>query len=174
MIALERGTIGGPGTAFPTRIRVYEDMAGTFGSWLAELCDAVPSSIEVMVHLCYGDWGHKHSIEPKDASKMTKLANAIFRHVRRRVDLLHLPVPRERDDDAFYAPLGALRLPADTELALGVVHLTGGIAAIGRRMAAANKYVGDYAIATDCGLGRRPPETIAEVLRLHREAAARF
>lgn len=174
MIALERGTIGGPGTAFPTRIRVYEDMAGTFGSWLAELCDAVPSSIEVMVHLCYGDWGHKHSIEPKDASKMTELANAIFRHVRRRVDLLHLPVPRERDDDAFYAPLGALRLPADTELALGVVHLTGGIAAIGRRMAAANKYVGDYAIATDCGLGRRPPETIAEVLRLHREAAARF
>ena len=174
MIALERGTIGGPGTAFPTRIRVYDDMADTFGGWIGELCDAVPTSIEVMVHLCYGDWGHKHSIEPKDGSKMTELANSIFRHVRRQINLLHFPVPRERDDDAFYAPLANLKIPDDTELALGVVHITGGIAAIGRRMAAADKYVRNYAIGTDCGLGRRPPEMIAEVLRLHREAAARF
>ena len=174
MIALERGTIGGPGTAFPTRIRVYDNMADTFGVWIAELCDAVPTSIEAMVHLCYGDWGHKHSIEPKDGSKMTDLANAVFLHVQRRINLLHLPVPRDRDDDAFYAPLRNLTTPVDTELALGVIHITGGIAAIERRMAAADKYVRNYAVGTDCGLGRRSPETIAEVLRLHREAAERF
>lgn len=44
----------------------------------------------------------------------------------------------------------------------------------GRRMAAAEKYVSSYAVGTDCGLGRRPPETIAEVLRLHRVAVERF
>lgn len=171
MIALERGTIGGAGTAFPNRIRVYDDMADKFGQWVAELCDSVPASIDVLVHLCYGDWGHKHSIEPKDGTKMVEFSNAIFRHVKRHIDLLHLPVPRERDDDAFYAPLQNLKLPEGTELALGIIHLTGGLDAIRRRMAAANKYVKNYAIGTDCGLGRRPPETIAEVLRLHREAA---
>lgn len=102
---------------------------------------------------------------------MVEFSNAIFRHVKRHIDLLHLPVPRERDDDAFYAPLQNLKLPEGTELALGIIHLTGGLDAIRRRMAAANKYVKNYAIGTDCGLGRRPPETIAEVLRLHREAA---
>jgi len=38
-------------------------------------------------------------------------------------------------------------------------------------MQAANKVVQDYAIATECGMGRRPPETIQELLRIHKQAA---
>jgi hypothetical protein len=39
------------------------------------------------------------------------------------------------------------------------------------RMRTANKFVANYAIGTDCGLGRRRPETIPAHLRIHREAS---
>jgi hypothetical protein len=171
MIGLERGTIGGPGTAFPDRIRQFDDMLDSLGRTVARLCGFVPQGIDAMVHLCFGDWGHKHSIEPKDASKMVAFANTIFVHAPRRIDLIHLPVPRERYDEAFFAPLQNLRLPPATQLALGLVHHTDGLEGTLRRMRTANKFVANYAIGTDCGLGRRRPETITELLRIHREAA---
>jgi hypothetical protein len=40
-----------------------------------------------------------------------------------------------------------------------------------RRLATAEKYVKNFAIATECGFGRRPPETIPELLRIHAAAA---
>ena len=40
-----------------------------------------------------------------------------------------------------------------------------------RRMETASRYVSDYGIATECGWGRRPTETLPALLRLHVEAA---
>jgi hypothetical protein len=37
----------------------------------------VPHDVELGFHLCYGDFGAKHFIEPLDATKMTELANLI-------------------------------------------------------------------------------------------------
>jgi len=34
-------------------------------------------------------------------------------------------------------------------------------------MAAASQFVSDYGAATECGFGRRPPDTIADLLALH-------
>ena len=50
------------------------------------------------------------------------------------------------------------------------MHLTDGVDGTRRRMATADKYVNDYGIATECGLGRRPAETIPELLFIHVEA----
>ena len=36
---------------------------------------------------------------------------------------------------------------------------------------AASKVVQDYGVATECGLGRRPSETIMDLLRIHQQAA---
>jgi len=52
------------------------------------------------------------------------------------------------------------------------VHLTGGIDGIERRMATARRHIGQFAIATESGLGRRDRVTIPELLRLHANAAA--
>ena len=41
-----------------------------------------------------------------------------------------------------------------------------------RRLAAAEKRVKDFSIATECGFGRRLPETIPELLAIHAEVAA--
>ena len=51
---------------------------------------------------------------------------------------------------------------------LGLIHHTDGVEGTHKRMLAANKVVQDYAIATECGMGRRPPETIQELLRIHK------
>ena len=38
-------------------------------------------------------------------------------------------------------------------------------------MDTARAFVADYAVATECGFGRRAPETIPSLLRLHLDAA---
>ena len=64
-----------------------------------------------------------------------------------------------------------LDLAPETEIALGLVHLTGGIEGVKARLATARKYLRNFAIATESGFGRRKPDTISQLLRLHAEAA---
>ena len=85
-------------------------------------------------HHCYGDppdeaSGHgKHWMEPKDASAMVRLTNAMLDHITRPVGWVHMPVPIERADDAYFEPPLDLRLSEDTELYLGLVHFEDGVA----------------------------------------------
>jgi hypothetical protein len=131
----------------------------------------VPAAVELGYHLCYGDYGHKHFKEPTDAAVLVEVANAIAARAERPIQWVHLPVPRDRDDDAYFAPLRNLRLRPETELYLGLVHLTDGVAGTRRRLQAAERVVPDFGIATECGFGRRPPETIPELLRIHAAVA---
>lgn len=134
---------------------------------LASLIDLVPASVQVGYHLCYGDFRHKHGVEPRDMGVMVTMANFIAEHVSRTVDWVHMPVPRDRDDDAYFEPLKDLRLQPGTELFLGLIHYTDGEAGTLRRMATARRHWRDFGIATECGLGRRDPDTIEELLRIH-------
>ena len=90
----------------------------------------------------------------------------------RPLNWIHLPVPRERFDEAYYAPLRELRLRPETELYLGVVHHTDGVEGTRRRMAVARQFVSGFGVATECGWGRRPPPTIPDLLRIHAEVSA--
>jgi hypothetical protein len=141
---------------------------------LAPCLAAVPADVEMGIHLCYGDWDAHHFIEPQDAGKEVSLANAIVELSPRPVNWMHLPVPANRDDDAFYAPLADLKLGPETELYLGLVHADGRNDA---RIAAASKVVEDFGIATECGIARqRTPDQVRELIRAHaassREPAA--
>lgn len=131
----------------------------------------VPSDVELGLHLCYGDPGHKHVVEPKDTGLLVRFANELTAAIGRPVAWVHMPVPRDRDDAAYFAPLRDLRLPAGTELYLGLVHMTDGVSGAMRRLDAARAVVADFGIATECGFGRRPPETVPGLLALHREVA---
>lgn len=134
---------------------------------LARYGAAVPEGVELGYHLCYGDAGHQHFVQPKDTANLVRVANGIAAAVTRPIQWLHLPVPRDRDDAAFFAPLAGLRLHLETELYLGLVHTTDGVAGTQRRIAAAAAVVPTFGIATECGLGRRSPETVMPLLRLH-------
>ncbi len=137
---------------------------------LARLGDAVPEPVELGYHLCYGDVQHAHFIEPRDAGKLADVASGVIaRLVRsgRALNWLHLPVPRDRSDAAYFAPLRDVRLPKDAALQLGLVHLSDGLDGARRRIAAARTAVSTFGVATECGFGRRAPETIPDLLDLH-------
>lgn len=136
---------------------------------LARLGDHIPAGVELGYHFCYGDFGHKHFIEPKDTGLMVRVANALSRETARPIQWIHMPVPRDRMDDAYFAPLTGLKLLPATRLYLGLVHFTDGVAGARKRLDAARKVVRDFGIATECGFGRRPPETIPPLLRIHAE-----
>jgi hypothetical protein len=102
---------------------------------------------------------------------MVDMATRLNAMVKRPINLIHMPVPRDRSDDAYFAPLKNLKLRPETALALGLVHHTDGLEGTARRMATARKYAKDFAIGTECGFGRRKPETIPALLRIHAEAA---
>ena len=84
-----------------------------------------------------------------------------------------MPVPRNRSDAAYYAPLRYLSLHPETEFYLGLVHFTGGVEGTLQRIKAAQQFVSDFGVATECGFGRRPPDTIPELLRIHSQVAMR-
>jgi hypothetical protein len=151
--------------------RTKEEMLERFSTIVAGLADHVPAGVELLFHFCYGDANHRHAIEPTDMGDMVEMANRIASKVTRAIDLMHMPVPRDRSDAAYFAPLRRLALAPETTLALGLVHYTDGIEGAKRRMGTAREFVADYAVATECGFGRRAPETIPELLRLHVAAA---
>ena len=131
----------------------------------------ISESVEAGIHLCYGDPGHKHVVEPENFATCVKFANGICAGSPRPVNWIHMPVPRSRDDDAYFAPLRELKLNPETELYLGLVHYTDGVNGTRRRIAAAERHAPDFGVATECGFGRRPAETIPELLRIHATVA---
>jgi hypothetical protein len=139
---------------------------------IARVSEDIPQETELGLHLCYGDPGHKHVVEPKDTKLMVDFTHALFAGIKHPVAFVHMPVPRERDDIAYFEPLKQLKLPPNTELYLGLIHLTDGVAGAKRRLATAKQIVSDFGVATECGFGRRPPETIPQLLDLHREVAS--
>ena len=150
---------------------VFDDAESELTARIIELGNAVPASVQLGFHLCYGDFGHQHFVQPGDMSVLATLTGQVIAGLRRPLDWVHMPVPRDRDDDAYFAPLQRLRLPADTELFLGLIHASDGMDGARRRIAAAQRWAPPFGVATECGLGRRPPESIRALLGLHRAAA---
>jgi hypothetical protein len=138
---------------------------------IARASEHVPAEAELGLHLCYGDPGHKHVVEPKDTKLMVDFTNRLVVAIKHPIAWVHMPVPRERADVAYFAPLKGLKLDPRTELYLGLVHRTDGLAGARGRLAAAKQVVIDFGIATECGFGRRPPETVSDLIDLHREVA---
>ncbi|WP_040165826.1 hypothetical protein [Microbacterium gorillae] len=139
---------------------------------VSRLVDAVPDDVEVGVHLCYGDVAEKHFVEPADTGNLVRMANALQSGARRPLTFLHLPVPIERDDDAYFAPLDMLELGAQTELYLGLVHREDGAEGARRRIAAALAHADVFGVATECGCGRSPQDATEPLLRIHAEVSA--
>lgn len=145
----------------------FEDVEAGVVERLLRLGSLVPEGVELGYHLCYGDEESGHFAEPEDAGKLVAVANALAA-LERPLDWIHLPVPEGREDDAYFAPLGELRLPAETELYLGLIGGEGSE----RRIAAAREHVQGFGIATECGWGRGGAAAVAGLLELHRELSA--
>ncbi|HEX4411818.1 MAG TPA: hypothetical protein VH206_23845 [Xanthobacteraceae bacterium] len=153
--------------AVPTAASREEIMAR-----MQRLCAGIPDDIELGIHLCYGDFGAKHFVEPRDASAMVDLANTLVRSIPHKLAYIHMPVPVERSDDGFYQPLRDLKLNG-TELFLGLVHAKDGVDGTKKRLAAARRYAPSFGIATECGMARaRSEETVRKLLQIHADVCS--
>ena len=151
----------------------YLEGAASSPAWFSPLKDgiikrvlrvaaAVHEDVALGFHLCYGDMGHKHFVEPKDTALLVELGNAIVHGVTRPVDWLHMPVPRNRVDSNYFAPLKQLDI-GDTELYLGLLHADDEDGTRARIKAAA-EFVAPFGLATECGLGRSSQAELNSVL----------
>ncbi|GAB3614066.1 hypothetical protein [Humibacter ginsengisoli] len=138
----------------------------------ADQASRVPEDVEVGFHLCYGDVAEKHFIEPTDAGNLVRYANMLTDASPRAITWIHLPVPIERDDDAYFAPLDELRLSDETELYLGLVHREDGADGASQRIRTALRHAPVFGVATECGIGRAPDGTTEGILRTHAEVAS--
>ena len=137
---------------------------------LTKIGNAVPQPVELGYHLCYGSPQDEHMVLPKDAGLMVEMTNAIAASVQRPIQFFHLPVVKSRTDDAYFAPLGKLKLGAGTELYLGLIHHNdpSGDAA---RLAAARRHTRVDGVATECGMARGDPARLSALLAAHVRAA---
>ena len=88
---------------------------------LGRLGDAVPAGVEMGYHLCYGSPRDEHWCSPR-----TPPSGRDDERHRRRHQAAHRlpahPVPKDRTDDAFYAPLKDFKAPKGMKLYLGLLH----------------------------------------------------
>ncbi len=145
----------------------YDDQGAAILARLRRLCQSIPSDVELGLHFCYGDFNGRHIVEPQDMTRLVALANAVSKRVLRPIDYIHIPVPIDRHDDAYFQPLRDLALNPKTELYLGLVHADGA-RSVRARIAAAAKYVPSFGISTECGIARaRKPSLVRKLIRAH-------
>jgi methionine synthase II (cobalamin-independent) len=155
---------GQPQDMFPTINASERQMTDR----IARICAPIPDRVELGFHLCYGDFGARHFIEPVDTTKMVEVMNAITGAVAHPIAYFHLPVPMSRNDDAFFKPLQELRLSHETEIYLGLVHGADSPDGTRRRIDVARKYIKDFGVATECGMARaRTASVIQNLLDVH-------
>jgi hypothetical protein len=170
-VCIEMMQWDGRAPMFPPPPHLEQMLAGAF----SRLTAAVSPDVELGFHLCYGDLDAKHFVDPLDTRKAVELANLLIAHSKHAVNWIHLPVPADRHDDAYFAPLRELNRSSGMELYLGLVHARDGVDGTLRRMRTAAKFVNDFGIATECGIGRaRTPEMARELMRVHAGAAQAF
>ena len=131
---------------------------------------AVPAAIELGYHLCYGSPADEHCVQPKDMAIMVEMTNAVAAGVKRPIQFFHMPVPKGRTDDAYFAPLDNLRLASSTDLYLGLVHHDDA-AGDAARLAAARRHARVDGVATECGMARGDPARLPALLAAHVRAA---
>jgi hypothetical protein len=137
---------------------------------LTRIGNAVPDAVELGYHLCYGSPLDEHCVQPKDMGIMGEIANRTRAGVTRPIQFFHMPVPKDRADDAYFAPLANLRLDPKTELHLGLVHHDD-MAGDAARLAAARRHARVAGVATECGMARGDPARLPALLEAHLRAA---
>jgi hypothetical protein len=138
---------------------------------LIRISTAVNDGVEMGFHLCYGDIGHKHFVEPKDTSKLRDVAGTLLENVKREINWIHLPVPKDRDDVGYFEALKGLDF-GKTEFYLGLVHPEDEMGTLKRIQAAKEAGLNGFGVASECGLGREPSENLESIFQIARDVTA--
>jgi methionine synthase II (cobalamin-independent) len=130
--------------------------------------------VERGIHLCYGDYKHRHFVVPDDLSLCVEVANG----VGDAAHFVHMPADRETGrNPGYFEPLR--QLSPGRRLALGVIDYEGDEHRTKELVEAAASGSGglEFAVATECGMARideRGPDgpSLERLLELHARFAA--
>jgi len=149
---------------------------------LARCVDQVPAAIPAGLHLCYGDYGHQHFMQPASLALQVRLLNAVTAAARRPVSFVSFTVPQYQREESYFAPLAGLAADPGTELNFALVPYhpaeqapgtTGDqVRLIDAALAARPGGRRDWGICTECGMGRVSRDEIPALLDLHRQIIA--
>ena len=151
---------------FSSRPDDYKDQVF---SQLARLGGRVPESVDLGYHLCYGSPADEHLVMPQDMTILAEMSNGLASRLQRRLDFLHLPVPKDRTDREYFLPLEGLELPGNTSIILGLIHHADAHGDVAR-IAAAREFLPTFGVASECGWGRTDPTRVPGLLESHRRA----
>jgi hypothetical protein len=145
--------------------------------------ERVPADVPAGLHLCYGDYGHEHWMQPGSLQMQVDLVNAVTSATRRPLDFVSFTVPQDRDDSAYFEPLRGLTAGPDTELNFALVpyHPTGQapgttarqIERIDAALGASAGGAREWGLCTECGMGRVDAADVPGLLDLHSEILTR-
>ncbi len=148
----------------------FEDPRSSIVERLVRLGRSIPADVHLGYHFCHGHERH-HRERPYDAQALVDIANALTLSLGRSLDWVHLPVQGGRVDVGFFETLAQLALRPETSLYLGLIHPADGLAGAKARVVAAQRFVHDFGVATDCGWSRHRPQDVEPLIALHREVS---
>jgi hypothetical protein len=153
---------------------------------LARCVEQVPGEVPVGLHLCYGDYKHRHFKEPESLATQVEVVNRLNAQARRQVSFFAFTVPQYQRDAAYFAPLRGLRIRSGTEIYFALVpyhpdEQEPGTTAEQVRLIDENlvTHPGNggpipWGICTECGMARAEREDIPRLLDLHREILSTY
>ncbi|GAB7363777.1 hypothetical protein MBLNU230_g4345t1 [Neophaeotheca triangularis] len=153
----------------------FDDVKDGVMTRINRLAAQVDPDVELGFHNCYGDMEHKHWYEPASTAAVVERGLRILNDCPHSVSFFHLPVPLSAEGrlDEYFAPLADLvpKLKAHgCELVLGLLHY-GDLEGTRRRIEAAGKVAPEFAVASECGYGRTPPEQLEGIFDIAREVS---
>lgn len=144
----------------------------------------VPEDVPAGLHLCYGDYGHEHFVQPESLATQVQFVNAVAAASSRPLNFVSFTVPQARSDEPYFAPLRELQTGPGTELCFGIVPYHPDaqapgttdrqVSEIDAALAASPSGARDWGICTECGMGRVDAVGLRQLLDLHREILERF
>jgi methionine synthase II (cobalamin-independent) len=168
-VAVEVGVLEGVFTPID-ELRPFGRIVAELAACLAQVAPPAQRGL----HLCYGDYKHRHFKAPTDLGLLVRLANAVAAVTP--FDFVHMPVDRDNGrDPGYFKVLPDLRA-GGAELALGVIDYEGDAARIDELVVAASTAGVPFSVATECGMARLGERgeavTLEDLLRQHARVAS--
>lgn len=175
-VAVEFGILEGRrGGAVP-------DTLDEIAARLTRCIGRVPQDIPAGLHLCYGDYGHQHLVEPASLAMQVRVLDKVTAGAPRAVSFTSFTVPQYQRDPAYFSPLRDLRTDGQTELYFSLVPYHPAnqqrgttekqIRLIDSFLAESAAGPRQWGICTECGMGRAEREDVPGLLDLHRRILA--
>jgi hypothetical protein len=143
---------------------------------LMGLVEKLDQTVNIGLHLCWGDLNNKALTHAKSLDKMVYLTNKLLQKwpTHYKLAYVHFPLA-EADvppslDELYYKPLKYVHLPEDVRFIAGFIHEGRSIEELNKILKILDTTRGRKVdIACSCGLGRRSPEVAMHLLEMTKQ-----